>query len=52
MIGAVKAVVEAGVGFGRSSSNGLDDGWRGGRVWLVPTDKPIAEWKPVAERVL
>ena len=27
-------------------------GWQGGRVWLVPTDLKIDEWKPVAERTL
>ena len=27
-------------------------GWTGGRVVLVPTSKSIAEWKPIAERVL
>ncbi|KAF9695893.1 hypothetical protein EKO04_005842 [Ascochyta lentis] len=31
-------------------SGGLS--WSGGRVVLVATDKPIAEWKPIAERVL
>jgi 2',3'-cyclic-nucleotide 3'-phosphodiesterase len=29
------------------------DGWDGGVVWLVPTDKPISEWgKPIATRQL
>ena len=28
------------------------DGWEGGVVWLVPTDKPIADWKPIAKRAL
>lgn len=28
------------------------DGWEGGDVWLVPTDKDIKEWKPVATRPL
>lgn len=29
------------------------DGWDGGVVWLVPTDKPISEWgTPVATRQL
>ncbi|KAF2661364.1 2',3'-cyclic-nucleotide 3'-phosphodiesterase [Lophiostoma macrostomum CBS 122681] len=27
-------------------------GWEGGRVVLVPTDRPIAEWSPIAERTL
>lgn len=31
-------------------SDGLD-GWDGGVIWLVPTDKPISEWgKPIATR--
>lgn len=25
-------------------------GWRGGRLALVPTDKPIEQWSPIAER--
>lgn len=29
------------------------NGWDGGVVWLVPTDKPISEWgKPLATRRL
>lgn len=28
------------------------NGWEGGVVWLVPTDKPIADWKPIATRAL
>ncbi|KAK4099463.1 2, 3 cyclic phosphodiesterase [Parathielavia hyrcaniae] len=29
------------------------DGWDGGVIWLVPTDKPISEWgKPIATRQL
>jgi hypothetical protein len=27
-------------------------GWRGGTVWLVPTQKDIAEWQPIARRSL
>jgi 2',3'-cyclic-nucleotide 3'-phosphodiesterase len=27
-------------------------GWTGGRIWLVPTEKPIHEWKPIAEKQL
>lgn len=30
-------------------SQGEDSGWTGGRVWLVPTERPIEEWQPVAE---
>ncbi|KAH7114446.1 2',3'-cyclic-nucleotide 3'-phosphodiesterase [Dendryphion nanum] len=26
--------------------------WQGGRVVLVPTDRPIKEWEPIAERLL
>jgi len=32
---------------GDKEDEGLD-GWDGGVVWLVPTDRPIAEWKPIA----
>ncbi|KAK4456573.1 putative cyclic phosphodiesterase [Cladorrhinum samala] len=28
------------------------DGWEGGVVWLVPTDGPIKDWKPIATRQL
>ncbi|KAL5116549.1 2',3'-cyclic nucleotide 3'-phosphodiesterase [Pleosporales sp. CAS-2024a] len=27
-------------------------GWNGGRVVLVPTDQPIEQWRPIAERLL
>ena len=27
-------------------------GWEKGRVVLVPTDKPIEQWTPIAARVL
>ncbi|KAH6645951.1 2',3'-cyclic-nucleotide 3'-phosphodiesterase [Truncatella angustata] len=27
-------------------------GWKGGVVWLVPTDKPINQWKPIATKTL
>ena len=27
-------------------------GWEGGRVVLVPTDRPITDWAPIAERTL
>ncbi|KAF2472053.1 2',3'-cyclic-nucleotide 3'-phosphodiesterase [Lindgomyces ingoldianus] len=41
----------------RDSGVGLDGegelaGWTGGRVVLVPTDRPIKEWNPLAERKL
>lgn len=36
------AVEEAGI----KLSEG--DGWDGGMLWLVPTDKSIQEWKPLA----
>ncbi|KAK1836781.1 putative cyclic phosphodiesterase [Podospora conica] len=42
-----KAVEEAGVALGEEGS-----GWEGGVVWLVPTDRPIGEWKPIAVREL
>ncbi|KAK4199324.1 putative cyclic phosphodiesterase [Triangularia verruculosa] len=28
------------------------DGWEGGVVWLVPSDGPIEDWKPIAVREL
>lgn len=33
------------------TSEGISD-WEGGVVWLVPTDKDITEWKPIATRTL
>lgn len=52
-----KAVREAGIKLSEESPDGTGegsgwDGWDGGVVWLVPTDKPIAEWKPIATREL
>lgn len=34
------------------SGDGEASGWKGGRVVLVPTDRPINEWKPIAEKAL
>lgn len=50
-------VREAGVRLPADGSGGTEEGdswegWDGGVVWLVPTDKPIAEWKPIATREL
>ncbi|KAH7021027.1 2',3'-cyclic-nucleotide 3'-phosphodiesterase [Microdochium trichocladiopsis] len=53
-----KTVEEAGVKLGASAATLTDStteegaGWEGGMVWLVPTDRPIAEWKPIATRLL
>ncbi len=50
----VKAVEEAGVKFALEGSedDGAGRGWDGGVIWLVPTDRPIPEWKPIATRTL
>jgi 2',3'-cyclic-nucleotide 3'-phosphodiesterase len=46
-------VQEAGIQLAEQRPEGSGwDGWDGGVVWLVPTDKPIAEWKPIATREL
>ncbi|KAK3292417.1 2',3'-cyclic-nucleotide 3'-phosphodiesterase [Chaetomium fimeti] len=51
-------VMQAGVKLSEESLAGGEekaswDGWDGGVVWLVPTDKPVSEWgKPIATRVL
>lgn len=34
------------------AGGGTLGGWVGGRVVLVPTDKPISQWIPIAERIL
>lgn len=34
------------------SGRGDMGGWKGGVVWLVSTEKPIAEWQPIATRPL
>ena len=57
------AVERAGVDLGSSgkqtdlsgdggTSDGERNGWDGGTIWLVPTDRPIREWKPIATREL
>jgi hypothetical protein len=53
----VKVVREAGVKLPQDSAGETEDGsqldgWDGGVVWLVPTDRPVSEWKPIATRVL
>lgn len=45
-----KTVQEVGVGLDETS--GGITGWKGGVVWLVPTDRDITEWKPIATRTL
>jgi 2',3'-cyclic-nucleotide 3'-phosphodiesterase len=51
-----EVVRKAGVNLEGEESEGTEDkglgGWDGGVVWLVPTDKPITEWKPIATREL
>ncbi|KAF1970306.1 2',3'-cyclic-nucleotide 3'-phosphodiesterase [Bimuria novae-zelandiae CBS 107.79] len=44
-----RVVEEAGVNLDGEGEMG---GWRGGRVVLVETSKPIEEWVPIAEREL
>lgn len=34
------------------NGEGEMSGWSGGEVWLVPTDKAIEDWKPIAVRKL
>ena len=33
---------------GMTFEGGEMGGWTGGQVWLVPLDKSIEEWKPIA----
>lgn len=53
-----KVVEEAGVDLGGTArtTDGVEperyNGWNGGVVWLVPTDRPVNEWKPIATRDL
>ncbi|KAF3763447.1 2, 3 cyclic phosphodiesterase [Cryphonectria parasitica EP155] len=48
-----QAVQEAGITLSQDKGKSERfDGWDGGIVWLVPTDKDIAEWKPIATRLL
>jgi hypothetical protein len=44
-----RLVVQAGISFDGQGELG---GWTGGSLWLVPTYKPIQDWKPIAERKL
>jgi galactokinase len=41
-------LAEKGILAERSASSG----WRGGTVWLVPTQKDISQWQPIARRSL
>lgn len=44
-----KSVYEAGANL---EGKGELGGWVGGKVVLVPTDRPIKDWAPIAEREL
>lgn len=46
------AVQEAGIALQPAQGHDGTSGWVGGTVWLVPTDRPIPDWKPIATRVL
>lgn len=54
--GIDKAVRDAGITFAGPSGSEVGGvgmgGWEGGVVWLVPTDKDIVAWKPIATRAL
>ncbi|KAL2175071.1 2',3'-cyclic-nucleotide 3'-phosphodiesterase [Thermothelomyces heterothallicus CBS 202.75] len=51
-----RVVLQAGIKLSDETENGAKeggglDGWDGGVIWLVPTDKPVSEWgKPIATR--
>lgn len=45
-----ETVKRSGVGLGEKS-HGMG-GWEGGVVWLVPTERGIKDWKPIATRTL
>ncbi len=51
-----RVVQEAGIKLADESEGnkeGALEGWEGGVIWLVPTDKPISEWgKPIATKRL
>ena len=51
-----KVVQEAGIKLAdepEGNKEGALEGWEGGVIWLVPTDKPISEWgKPIAVKRL
>lgn len=32
--------------------HGRELGWTGGEVWLVPTEREVKEWLPIARRKL
>lgn len=51
----VTAVVqEAGILLSEEEKKGEESlcGWEGGVIWLVPSDGPISEWKPLATKEL
>lgn len=39
-------------GVGLNEQSGGSKGWEGGIVWLVPTERDITDWKPIATRTL
>ena len=53
-----KAVTDAGIQLGEKPESitkgeeGAWSGWDGGVVWLVPTDRAISVWKPIAVKEL
>ncbi|KAK3903963.1 hypothetical protein C8A05DRAFT_32259 [Staphylotrichum tortipilum] len=54
--GITKVVQQAGIKLAdelEGNKEGAWEGWEGGVIWLVPTDKPISEWgTPIATRQL
>lgn len=44
------AVKESGIKLGETVHE--MGGWQGGTVWLVPTERGIENWKPIATRTL
>ncbi|KAK4186399.1 putative cyclic phosphodiesterase [Podospora australis] len=49
-----EVVQEAGIQLSQEEKKGGENlsGWTGGVIWLVPSDGPISEWKPLATREL
>lgn len=46
------AVLQAGLSLQEVDGSQGATGWEGGTVWLVPTERDMDEWKPIATRTL
>jgi len=54
MMETVRRKASAGIALMKEGTKFIEEqpcvGWIGGEIWLVPTDKKIEEWEPIARR--